>query len=39
VVFGSTGERQAIAPYGLLTLRQEHDGRWRQSDGLEMVAR
>lgn len=39
VVFGPMGERQAIAPYGLLTLRQEHDGRWRQSDGLEMIAR
>ncbi|MCA1599327.1 MAG: hypothetical protein LC769_10000, partial [Chloroflexi bacterium] len=35
VVFVSTGERQAISPYGLLTLRQGRDGRWRQSDGLE----
>ena len=35
VVFVATGERQAIAPYGLLTLRQGRDGRWRQSDGVE----
>jgi len=35
VVFVATGERQAISPYGLLTLRQGRDGRWRQSDGLE----
>ena len=35
VVFAATGERQAISPYGLLTLRQGRDGRWRQSDGVE----
>jgi len=35
VVVVSTGERQALPPYGLLTLRQGQDGRWRQSDGLE----
>jgi len=35
VVFVSTGERQAISPYGLLTCRQGRDGRWRQSDGVE----
>jgi len=36
VVCGSTGERQAVSPYGLLTLRQGQDGRWRRSDGLEL---
>ncbi len=35
VVFASTGERQAISPYEILTLRQGRDGRWRQSDGVE----
>ncbi len=35
VLLMETGDRHALDPYGIATLRSDCDGRWRRSDGLE----
>jgi len=35
VLLTETGDRHALDPYGIATLRCGRDGRWRRSDGLE----
>jgi len=34
-LLGATGDRQALDPHGVATVRDDRDGRWRRGDGLE----
>ena len=38
VVLPASGDLYTISPYGVVTLRRDGQGHWRQSDGMESVA-